>query len=142
MHVCLSSTEACSKMLQEMNPLVKVSCLKTASLNASTLSQFDAVCFTGGSLGEQASLNAQCRNAGVKFCSARCHGPFGWIFLDLLHHTYTTDVNLPSFSFVCSLSFSPKKIQKRVKWISSPWMSPCPRRMNSSRQKFMVCIGF
>lgn len=87
-----SSTEACVTVLQEMNPLVTVTALRATMLNAAAVREFHVVCFTGGSLVDQITLNELCREAGVKFCCARCTGPFGWMFLDLMHHAYTSDV--------------------------------------------------
>ena len=76
-----------------MNPLVTVSQFENNVLSAEALKPFDVVCFTGGSLTDQVTVNTLCREAGVPFCCARSNGPFGWMFLDLLHHTYTADVH-------------------------------------------------
>ena len=92
--ICVTSpTASCVQELREMNPLVTVSQFENNTLSEEGLKAFDIVCFTGGSLRDQIDVNFLCRKAEVPFCCARCNGPFGWMFLDLLQHTYTPDIH-------------------------------------------------
>ncbi|RLN51330.1 hypothetical protein BBJ29_005316 [Phytophthora kernoviae] len=82
--------EACLAQVQELNPLVQVSC-ETKPLSAlpdAFFKKFTVVCLVGADQSSELRLDQLCRSFGTAFFAARSFGFDGIMFADLGAHTF------------------------------------------------------
>ncbi|KAF4316652.1 hypothetical protein BBI17_009066, partial [Phytophthora kernoviae] len=82
--------EACLAQVQELNPLVQVSC-ETKPLSAlpdDFFKKFTVVCLVGADQSSELRLDQLCRSFGTAFFAARSFGFDGIMFADLGAHTF------------------------------------------------------
>ncbi|KAG7382957.1 SUMO-activating enzyme subunit 1 [Phytophthora pseudosyringae] len=82
--------EACLPRVQDLNPLVQVSCetKPLGELPDAFFQQFSVVCLVGAELPSELRLDALCRSFGTAFYAARSFGFDGLVFADLGAHTF------------------------------------------------------
>jgi len=76
--------------LVKLNPSVKINVIADSIENKDVnfYNEFDVVCVTGKSLKSLIKINKICRENNIKFYAADVHGIYGYIFCDLLNHSY------------------------------------------------------
>jgi len=82
--------ESIKDRLVRLNPSVKINVISDSIENKDTsfYSDFDVVCVTGKSLDTLIKINTICRENNIKFYASDVHGIYGYIFCDLLKHSY------------------------------------------------------
>jgi len=82
--------ESMKERLVRLNPSVKINVISDSieSKDTSFYEEFDVVCVTGKSLNLLKKINDICRKNNIKFYAADVHGIFGYIFCDLIKHSY------------------------------------------------------
>lgn len=84
--------------VQRLNPRVAVTAHlhKPADLHAEFLGQFDVVVTSGVPFDEMTRINAAVRDAGHAFYATGLFGWMGYIFADLVEHTFTVERPRPN----------------------------------------------
>jgi ubiquitin-like 1-activating enzyme E1 A len=88
--------EASVAVLQEMNPLVKVSALPgtpQSFLTPDRLENYSVLLLVGQSAHIVQQADKVCMAVGIPLYAAVSRGLYGWAFANLHTHTYTIDVS-------------------------------------------------
>jgi len=86
--------EASLDQLQQLNPYVKITELKTSDFNSINFKQFQSVVLTEvKNLNQCIQINELCRANEIKFIMSDVYGLFGWCFVDLGNNFEVLDTN-------------------------------------------------
>lgn len=89
-HVGKNRAEAAAPAIQQLNPRVpvRVETTPAAGKTAEFFKTFDIVIATELDLDTMLSVNAACRECGRRLYAAATYGLYGFIFADLIEHTF------------------------------------------------------
>ncbi|KAJ3053764.1 hypothetical protein HK097_003449 [Rhizophlyctis rosea] len=90
--IAKSKAEAARRQMHELNPRVNLKSIVAdiTSQSDDFLAEFNIVCLSGYDRKTLVRINNVCRAKRIKFWATGCAGFHGYIFSDLVEHTYTT----------------------------------------------------
>eukprot|EP00743_Colponemidia_sp_Colp-15_P005056 GILK01005444.1.p1 GENE.GILK01005444.1~~GILK01005444.1.p1 ORF type:complete len:320 (-),score=53.72 GILK01005444.1:236-1195(-) len=92
-HIGQNRATASVTAVRALNPLVEVNTIEedVTQRDAAFFKQFTVICATDLLLEQQMALNNKCRDAQVPFMCGNVFGYYGFMFADLLTHSYFTE---------------------------------------------------